>query len=78
MERNLIAIFILSLFLFFIIVSTVYKQVTLQANLLGDKKFMKYFTQLIVTLWLSIIFLFIYCFLNFPVIDKACLFLFAK
>ncbi len=78
MERNLIAIFILSLFLFFIIVSAAYKQVTLQANLLDDKIFMKDFTQLIVSLWLSIIFLFICCFLNFPVIDKAWLFLFAK
>lgn len=78
MERSLIAIFILFLLFVFITASIVYKQATLQANLLGDEKFMKEVTRLIVVIWLSIIFLFICCFLDFPIIDKAWLFLFAK
>lgn len=78
MERNLIAIFILSLLFVFITAPIVYKQATLQVNLLGDKKFMKEVTRLIVVIWFSIIFLFICCFLDFPIIDKVWLFLFAK
>lgn len=41
MEKNLIAIFILFLLSTFIITTTVYKQTMLQANLLGNRKFMK-------------------------------------
>lgn len=51
MERNLITIFILSLLFVFITASIVYKQATLQANLLGDKKFMKEVTRLIVVIY---------------------------
>ena len=75
MEKNLIAIFILSLFLMFVILSTVYKQITLRANLLGDRKFMKDFVRMIVVLWLSIIFLYICCVFNIPIIDKTWMFL---
>ena len=78
MEKNLIAIFILSLFLMFVILSTVYKQITLQANLLGNRKSMKYLVRFVVACWLEIIFLYICCFLDFPVIDKTWQFLTAK
>lgn len=75
MEKNLIVIFILFLFLMFVTISPVYKQITLRANLLNDRKYMKHLVRLIVFLVLSIIFLYICCFLNIPVVDKTWMFL---
>lgn len=78
MEKNLIAIFILFLLSTFSITTTVYKQATLQANLLGNRKFMKDLVRFVVVCWSGIIFLYICCFLDFPVIDKTWLFLTGK
>ena len=75
MGKNLIAILILFLLFISIVVSTAYKQLTLKENLLNDPRFMKDFVRTITAIVLSIIFLYICCFLNIPIIDKIWMFL---
>lgn len=79
MEKTLFVIYALSLVLLFVIWSNIFKQVKSKGFFsLSEEEFMKDLSEKII-LWMTPkAILSLSCLLNFPIIDKAWLFLFAK